>query len=153
MSGRKLTKKNDDSPPRDPKYGQLWYDTTTRTIRKWDGQHWATEVKPGETAKARAMASPIVKLLQRIERELGVKCTVPHDQVDIRKMSRHGMRFQFVDRKGISILFGMHDVLCTLCEISELLAAKALTVEATGLTFQNVHGERLVIIGVEKETT
>lgn len=149
MSGRKLTKKNDNAPPRDPKYGQLWYDTVTRTLRKWDGQHWATEVRPGETAKTRAMASPIVKLLQRLEREVGYKFTVPLDQVTIRKTTRHGLRFEFVDRKGIGILFGMHDVLCTPCDIADLVAAATLCIEVTGRAFQEVNGERLIIITKE----
>jgi hypothetical protein len=150
MSGRKLKKKNDTSPPANPRFGQLWYDTTTKTIRKWDGQHWASEVRPGETAKTRAAASPITRLIKRIEKELGYTTTVPADQVDIRKTTRHGLRFEFVDRKGISVMFEMHDVLCTPCEISELLDAPELHVEVTGRSFQDVHGVRLIIISTTK---
>jgi len=151
MSGRKLKKKNDNAPPKDPRFGQLWYDVVTRTMRKWDGASWATEVKPGDTATARAKASPIARLIERFGREHPYKVSVPSDQVQIRKMSRHGMRFEFVDRKGISILFEMHDVLCTPCEIDELLAARALAIEISGQAFRQQHGERLIIISVAKE--
>lgn len=94
--------------------------------------------------------APVTRLIQRIERELGYTTTVPADQVDIRKTTRHGLRFEFVDRKGISVMYQMHDVLCTPCEINELLDAPALAVEVTGRSFHEVNGERLIIITVGK---
>lgn len=53
MTGRKLTKKSDDTrPPQNPTVGQRWYDQMLGCVRKWDGKAWV-ETKPGDLAKER----------------------------------------------------------------------------------------------------
>ncbi len=50
MAGRKVSKAKDPGPPTNPRLGQLFFDTATKTIRKWNGKNWGEELRPGEIA-------------------------------------------------------------------------------------------------------
>jgi len=41
-------KRDSFSPPKNPVIGQLFYDSMTGTMRKWNGKDWTEEVRPGE---------------------------------------------------------------------------------------------------------
>ena len=51
MSGRKIRPGDDPGPPKNPRIGQLYYDSMTETMRKWNGKDWTTQVRPGQIAK------------------------------------------------------------------------------------------------------
>lgn len=49
MTGRKIRSgQSEFSPPENPRIGQLFYDSMTSTMRRWNGKDWTTEVRPGE---------------------------------------------------------------------------------------------------------
>lgn len=148
MSGKKLTKRNDKGLPKNPRIGQLWYDSWTRTMRQWNGDNWVTEVRPGDIA--RVAGAPIRKVLMRLTAELGYAYTVPVDQVTLKRVTRHGLRYQFTDKYGASILAGKNEMLCTICEVDELADAGELQVEISSRAFEELHGERLIILSIGK---